>query len=259
MNKWCLRHGLWLLVWACCLEACRPVPEKVPRLRTDECLVQTLDFEYLKISASIGYQDHTHRYSNAYVNFRIKKDSLIWFSVLVPWGVEVLRGIITPAGITLLNHTQQAYYVHDYNTLRVFCPGPWDYALLQALLLGELARASLTHEVMAQNYRQIVIQQQREAWTLTHFINPSLRKIEKLIATAIQGRLVASYEQFKSCQEGGFLFGRATLNWYCHTDPTQPAMTVTLRNMKVQWPKKPLHFPCSIPAQYEKKQTILDF
>jgi Domain of unknown function (DUF4292) len=259
MNKWCLRHGLWLLVWACCLQACRPVPQKVPRPGTDECLVQALDFEYLKISASIGYQDYAHRYSSAYVNFRIKKDNLIWFSVLVPWGIEILRGVITPAGITLLNHMQHTYYVHDYATLRALYPGPWDYALIQALLLGELARISPTHEVIKRNYQHIVVQQQRDAWTLTHLIDPSLQKVEKLIATAIQGSLVASYEQFKARQEGGLLFRRATLDWYCHTDPTQPAMTVTLKNMKVQWPKKPLHFPCSIPEKYEKKQTILDF
>jgi hypothetical protein len=259
MNKWCLRHGLWLLIWTYCLQACRPVPQKTLRLGTDECLVHALDFKYLKINASISYQDHAHRHRSAYVNFRIKKDSLIWFSVLVPWGVEILRGVITPEGITLLNHVQRAYYVHDYATLRVLHPGPWDYEMLQALLLGELTRTSPPHMAMKRNYQHIVIQQQREAWTLTHVINPSLKKVEKLIVTAIRGSLVASYEQFKLFQEGGLLFRRATLTWYCHTDPTQPATTVTLKNMKAQWHKTPLHFPCSIPAKYEKKQAILDF
>ena len=246
-------------MWAYCFQACLPVPQKGPSPNTDECLVQTLDFEYLKIGTTIGYIDHTHRYSSAYVNFRIKKDSLIWFSVLTPWGIEILRGIITSQGITLLNHMQKAYYVYDYATLRVLYPGPWDYALLQALLLGELAHSSSINEVIEQNAQHTVIQQQRKAWTLTHFIDPSLRKVEKLIATAIQGSFVASYEQFRSYQGDSLLFRRATLGWYRCTDPTQPAMTIILKNRKVQWPKKPLHFPFSIPVQYEKKQTILDF
>ena len=248
--------SFWILVWACCFQACRPVPQK--KLGTDECLVPPLDFEYLKIGTTIGYRDHTHHYSSAHVHFRIKKDSLIWFSVLAPWGIEIMRGIITPTGITLLNRTQKVCYIHDYATLRAFWPGPWDYALLQALLLGELARAATPHEIIAQNAQHTVIQQQKGAWTLTHFINPLLGKVEKIIATAIQGSFLISYNQFKPCQ-GGLFFRRATLSWYDRTTPVQAALTLTLKGTKVQWPTKPLRFPFSIPAQYEKKQAILDF
>jgi hypothetical protein len=69
---------------------------------------------------------------------------------------------------------------------------------------------------------------------------------------------VISYNQFKPCQ-GGLFFRRATLSWQDRTTPVQAAMTLTLKGTKVQWPTKPLRFPFSIPAQYEKKQAILDF
>lgn len=252
MNKRHFVHGFWLLVWACCLQTCRPVPQKVRTADTHP--VQALDFEYLKISTTISYRDQSQHSGTAYVKFRIKKDCLIWFSVLMPWGMEGLRGIITPTGITLLNRRQKVHYTYDYTALRALWPGPWDYALLQSLLLGELAHTThnATHNATRKIAQNGVIQQHKAAWKLTHFIHPTLKKVEKLVATAMQGSFVATYKEFKPCQ-GGHLFERATIHWYYHTTPTQPAMTVTLRGTQAQGSKKPLHFPFSIPEWYEKQ------
>ena len=226
------------------------MPQRSPR--SGDRLVQPLDFEYLKLSTTISYYNAAHQDSRAYVKFRIQKDQCIWFSVLVPWGIEVMRGMITPTGITLLNHMQKIHYVYDYATLRSLWPGPWDYALVQALLLGELAQAYTAQEVVQEGAQQAVIQQQKGAWTLNHLVNPALGKVEKLVATASQGSIVAAYNQFKPYQ-GGLLVGQATLNWYDYTAATAPAMTVTLAGIKAQWSKKPLEFPLAIPAHYEKR------
>jgi len=214
--------------------------------------VQALDFEYLKINVNVAYQDHTHRRGSAHVKLRIKKDQLIWFSVLGPWGIEILRGIATPVGVTLLNRMQKTCTVYDYATIGTLWPGPWDYTLIQAVLLGELAHSYGPHAVVQQNSQQAVVQQRKGAWTLTHFIDPTLKKIEKLVATAKQGSFVATYNQFKPYQ-GSLLFGRATLAWYCYTTSTQPVLTLILKAMQAQQSTKPLHFPFSMPAQYEKK------
>jgi Domain of unknown function (DUF4292) len=246
-----LQHGLWLLLSICwCFQACCPIPQK--GIGHDAHFVQALDFEYLKIDVNIAYQDHTPRRGSAHVKLRIKKDQLIWFSVLGPWGIEILRGIATPTSVTLLNRIQKTCVVYDYATLGALWPGPWDYTFMQAVLLGELAYAYGPHEVIQQNAQQAVIQQQKEVWTLTHFINPTLKKIEKLVATAEQGSFVATYDQFKPCQ-GSLLFGRATLTWYRHTTSEQPALTLVLKGMQAQRSTKPLRFPFSMPTQYEKK------
>jgi Domain of unknown function (DUF4292) len=252
-----LQHGFYLLVYmCCCFQSCCPLPQK--GINRDVNFVQSLDFDYLKIDASIAYQDHAYRRGNAHVKLRIKKDHIIWFSVLGPWGIEILRGVATPVGVTLLNRIQKTYAIYDYATLSTLWPGPWDYALLQALLLGELVHTPNPHKVVQQHAQQTVIQQQKEAWTLTHCINPTLKKVAKLVALSSQGSWQVTYDQFKPCQ-GGLLSRRAILTWYCRTTPTKPAMTLTLKAMKPQWPTKALHFPCSIPVQYEKKQAVLDW
>jgi hypothetical protein len=251
MNKQHLRHGFGLLVWACCcFQACCPIPQKV--LSHDKRLVPPLDFEYLNIGATIDYQDHTHHFGSAYVKFRIQKDHLIWFSVLGLWGIEILRGVVTPTGITLLNHIQKTYMVYDYATPCTFWPDPWDYALLQALLLGELVYPNAPQDLIQDKAQRGVIQQKKAGWTLVYCIHPVLQKVEKLVATAKQSSIMATYQQFTPCA-GGLLCKQATMTWHNRTMPTQPALTLTLKKIQAQWSQKPLHFPFSIPARYEKK------
>mmetsp|Transcript_971 Transcript_971/g.2377 ORF Transcript_971/g.2377 Transcript_971/m.2377 type:complete len:256 (-) Transcript_971:853-1620(-) len=252
MNKQYVQCVFWLLVWVCCFSTCLPVPQR--ENRTDDYLVQPLVFEYLKIGATIHYQGQAYQDKQVYINFRIKKDHLIWFSVLVPGGIEIFRGIITTNGITLLNRMQKVYYAYDYAMLYSLWPGPWDYTLLQALLLGELPSIVTTREVLPSNARKTMLQYEKNEWTLTYFIHPLLKKVEKVIATAKQGSWIAVYNQYTSCQ-GGLFYRWLTLHWYYGASPTHAAVRLTFKRRSIHWPKKLLRFPFSIPAQYEKKEA----
>lgn len=249
-----LQYVFWLLLGGYCCQACYPALQK-GTIKDDECPAQFLAFEYLKIGAVVDYQDQKNTPSRVHIRLRIKKDQLIWFSVSAPWGLEVLRGIITPVSITLLNHAQKAYYVYDYVTLRTIRPGPWDYTLLQALLLGELPCTTASYKTIQKNAQTIVMQQKKIGWTLTYFLNPTLKRVEKSIVTANKGSLVTTYNLFKPDQ-GSLLFKRATLAWYDRATPMRPNITVTLKGLRSKQSQKPLPFPFSIPAHYEKKQTM---
>lgn len=237
----------WLFIGSCCWQACLPLPQRSPS--NSDRLVQPLDFEYLALSTTISYHQPGQAQYSAYVKFRLQKNQCIWFSVLGPWGIELLRGTITPIGITLLNHMHKTYHVYDYATLQAVWPGPWDYDLVQATLLGELARAYTAQEVVQESAQEAVIRQKKGAWMLTHLVSPPLGKLEKLIAKGPQGSLIAAYQQFKP-YPGGLLFKEATFTWY---DGTSPATTVKLAKLKAHWTEKPLRFPFVIPATYEKK------
>ena len=251
MNKRGLGYDFLLLVCACCcFQACCSIPQKIPR--HDKCLVQPLNFEYLKIGATIEYQDLARQCGSAYVRFRIQKDHRIWFSVLGLWGIEILRGVVTPIGVTLLDRVQKTCTVYDYATLRTLWPGPWDYALLQALVLGELAYPYAPQALIEQGAQRVVIQQRKAKWSLVYHIHPALKKIEKLVVEAKQSSMMAIYQQFKP-YSGGLLFRQATMTYHFRTMQMQPAITLTLKGVQAQWSQKPLCFPFSIPARYEKK------
>ncbi|MEM9416977.1 MAG: DUF4292 domain-containing protein [Bacteroidota bacterium] len=244
------RLCFWLLVGSSCWQACRPGLQKSPS--SSDRLVQPLEFEYLTLSATLRYYNATQHTSTAYVKFRIQKNQCIWFSVVGLWGAEIMRGMLTPQSVTILDHLQKTYRVYDYATLQTLWPGPWDYAVVQALLLGEVVQDYTAQEVLQAHFQQAVIQQQKGAWILQHLVNSTQGKVEKLVATGRPGRLIAVYHQFKPCQ-GGLLSKQATFSWYPYTGPTTPATTVKLARVKAQWPQKPLKFPFVIPAHYEKK------
>ena len=249
MRQQLFRYSVWLLVWGSCLQACRPIPQKSPS--RGEGVAQSLDFEQLRLSVAITYQDGEQRYSNIRVRLRIKKDSLIWFAVLTPLGTEALRGIITPTGITLINHTEKAYYVYSYATLRSLWPGPWDYASLQALLLGEVDGGK-QQKIVQLDADQMVMQCKEAGWAMTYFIGARSGKLERLVASTKSGSFSAIYEDFKPYPEG-VLLGKATLTWYNSTAPTQPTATVTMKGMRIKRAKGLLKFPFAIPTHYQKR------
>ena len=185
---------------------------------------------------------------------RVKKDGCIWLSIGFPWGMEILRCMITPQGVTLIDHQKKAYYVYDYAILNKRWPGPWDYALLQALLLGELVYAPATYTLIQQNGQQAIIQHSKEGWSLTYFINPTHKKVEKLVAKATSGNcgFTVSYKP-RQHDQTSFLFKQAILHWHCNTVPRQPNINMTIKGVKAKCSDKPLHFPFVIPACYEQK------
>ncbi|XWN35536.1 MAG: DUF4292 domain-containing protein [Roseivirga sp.] len=235
------------------LHACRPT--LLPRGPSREgSLVQPLAFEYLKLSATLSYQEGPHKCQRGSVRFRLKKDVCIWFSVTAPWGLEVIRGMITPEGLTVLNHMQQVYYAYDYAELRTRWPFPWDYALIQALLLGEMVQTHTSQEVLQTSPQQARVRQKPAHGVFTYLVNLATGQIQQVVITdtAQQHRWVGTYQPGKS-YAGGVLFEQVQLDGYEDAFSEQPAVTLILEGLKASWPKKPLSFPFSIPQHYEKQ------
>ena len=252
MNKRRLQRCASLLLGAICLQTCSPVLQK--HVRKQAPIVQTLAGNYVKIAANISYQyqDIQQQHSSsASIKFRIKQGDCIWFTVSAHWGLEILRGMVTPKGVTLLNHMEHAYCTYDYATLQVLWPGPWDYKLLQSLLLGESVAIDTLHEVL-QDDQQVCIQQQQGVWHLTYFMHAILKRVNKLVAKTMHRSLIIIYQHMLDHQIS--LFKQVT--WLCHDHDAFMQVRLQLKNVRVQWPKQALSFPFFIPKSYEEKQAI---
>lgn len=247
-----LQHFFLLLLWTCYFQACHPILQRRERVFDDA--LPSWDCTYLKMRATINYQKDGRCYSGADVNLRIKRDGCIWASVCLPWGMEIMRCLITPQGVTLVDHREKAYYAYDYATLRARWSGPWDHALLQALLLGELARPSAV-PTSTRRGRQQVIRYRQGDWSLTYFVNPISRKVEKLVAQATpEGcKFTASYRVQQSDRAGSTL-RQVTLQWHHNTKQEEPVMSAILKGIKVKHATKPLSFPLTIPTWYEERK-----
>ncbi len=254
MHTHCLRNFCWVPILAYVLHGCQSIlPQK--SLQSDTVLAETLNFDQLQLRTIMSYQDSQNNYGIAYVRFRIQKDTIIWFSVTVALGVEVMRGIITPTGITMLNRIQEEYYDYDYACLCTHLNYTCSYDLIQALLLGTLPFTHTPQEIVQKDAGQVIIQQQRPPWVVTQIINCAASKQEKyivLVDTVTQGRCAASYKKLKKLK-GGTLPEKLKIYLYPNAYQEQPEVTIAMDKVKASWPKNPLEFPFSIPAHYEKK------
>lgn len=95
MTKWSVRSllacGLMVLFFACA---------KKPNLYTSDEIMQEFegiyfDFDYLSSRGRIVLEEPNGKTTKGTINFRAKKDSIIWFSVTPGLGLEALRGVVT--------------------------------------------------------------------------------------------------------------------------------------------------------------------
>ncbi len=70
------------------------------------------------------------------VSFRMKKDSIIWFSVSAIMGIQILKGIINRDSAHILDVYNQKYYALSINDLNKLQELPADLSAIQALIVG---------------------------------------------------------------------------------------------------------------------------
>jgi len=146
---------------------------------------------------------------------------------------------------------QKSYYTYDYLSLEERWPLPWDYALLQALLLGQIVPTDGPYKVTPLSAQQAMVQQKKAHHVLTCFINLATNQVQQIVLAHPEQpyRLVSTYQ---TCGKSPF-FDQVQLAWYTAPAPEPPDAMLTLQDFKAAGSTKPLSFPFSIPQQYEKQ------
>ncbi len=72
------------------------------------------------------------------VNFRIRKDSVIWASVTVSFGIEVGRVLLTPDSLKFLDKVHKVYYAKPFDYISFLAGTPVDFSSLEKLLAGQM-------------------------------------------------------------------------------------------------------------------------
>lgn len=75
--------------------------------------------------------------NNVTINFRIKKDEKIWFSIAALGGAfEVARGIISPDSLLLMNRIQKTVIRKPFSYLHNYTNSQINFGWLQSILIG---------------------------------------------------------------------------------------------------------------------------
>ena len=96
---------------------------------------QPTSFEWLTANLDIQAEGNGMSFNDLSGQIRIRRDSLVWFSVTATLGVEVLRAKMSADSVWVVNRLEKRYLVEPLDTLSAQLGMPISLPWLQAMLL----------------------------------------------------------------------------------------------------------------------------
>src|SRR6185312_3913259 len=95
-----------------------------------------IDFTTFNSKIKVDYKDSKQRnYDfNAYV--RIKKDSVIWISIIAALGIEAFRVYITPDSVKIIDKLDKTVEYKSVSCIKELIKLPVDFSVLQDIIIG---------------------------------------------------------------------------------------------------------------------------
>ncbi len=223
-----------------------PLPER---------LVEDLDFEYLTTRSKLSVAGKLQNIDNASVSIRIKKDSVIWLSVTT-LGLEVVRGLITPEKVQILDKFHKVHLSTTYSALTGKLGFPIDFQRLQSILLGSLPLVPAGPTVLAHTEPQgLRLYQEQPPLRIESLIDTSQKKLTQVEAVDQQtdNRLTLFYSDFQALQSYLFPFAvQIHLSVHPKLAPEKTEKSsIQLIHNRVEISTEAVTFPFSIPNNYK--------
>jgi hypothetical protein len=222
----------------------------------DNFTLEEIDFDYLTAKSKISFKSRTQNIDNANVNIRIKKDSLIWFSV-TGVGFEVARGIITPDTVVFMDKFHKQYYAFDFDQLSRQFKFNLNFSLLQSLIVGNLPVPREAGQKLRREKDFLLLRQYEGRVEIDNYIGEKNRKLKRLQAVEQPSRnsLTLDYEDFTELNNYLFPFtSLITLDVRSEQDKKFYQTAIRIKHNKVDLVENNPGFPFTIPSSYEKKQ-----
>lgn len=110
----------------------------LPALSAQEILERSAlnrHFGELSAKVAISYKvgDEAQSFN---ARIRMKQDSIIWVSIAPLLGIEMVRAVITPDSLKLLDRFGRRYYLGRFSRLNELLGVDLDFAMLQSLITG---------------------------------------------------------------------------------------------------------------------------
>lgn len=230
-------------------------PRPRPGIEEARANVAEIDFKYLTAKSKFSIKSNDENTDNASMNIRVRKDSLIWFSVQ-KLGIEAARGIATRDSIIILDKIHSEYSVYDFPTLSQQFNFELNFDLLQALIVGNLPLPKRPAQKIKNERDYLLLRQSEGKVLVENYIGEDDRKLKKLMVTEqpTKNTLRLDYADFKALNS--FLFpytSLITLDYKSDTDGQFYQKLLQIRHNKVELVDKNPGFPFSIPKNYTRR------
>ncbi len=216
--------------------------------------VTEAEFEHLSAKVKIDYQDGKNDV-NATTNIRIRKDSIIWFSITPGLGIEASRGIVTQDSLVVIDKIKKTYSIFTFEELSQQFQIDLNYGLIESAIIGNLIfpykAENVTKKDSYYHYQQKV-----GRFLFDNYIGQQSGKIEKLLIKDSESgsSLVVNYANFQQIEDQ--LLPYEVDSRFLYFDQKENRNRETIVNIvfnKATLEKKPLRFPFNIPQRYVLK------
>lgn len=215
--------------------------------------IEEIDFEYLTTKTKFQYTDGKSNVS-ATANIRVRKDSLIWFSLTPALGIEAARGVITKDSLVIVDRMNKTFSIFTLDELSEKFRFKLDYQLIESLFTGNSTPLVTESGKIKKEGDFFRILLSNGPITLEKHVNGISLKIEKLsmLDELTKNALVVNYGNFKPLGESTFANQTLILLTYRpkEGDPAQNTQ-INLEHNKADIESKKIKFPFNIPAKYE--------
>jgi len=95
------------------------------------------ELKYSAFSAKFTVSVIENKNANTfYGNIRLKKDSVLWLSLTPAVGIEILRVLITPDSLKIIDRLKQSYLIEKFDFINSVFDTDLDFDVFQAFLIG---------------------------------------------------------------------------------------------------------------------------
>ncbi|MCC9166674.1 DUF4292 domain-containing protein [Pontibacter harenae] len=237
---------LSLLAFASCKKDTVPTTATATTETVGRVSVKNLEFNYLTTRGQLKLEDKNGTTSSGYA-LRVKKDSIIWISVLPGLGFEAARIKITTDSIYVMDRLHKEYLATDYSFLRNKFHVDMDYNVLQAILLGNYQPAGAEKVMDEADLHHI--QQARENLLFDYFVGRQSSKLQQLnVQDKNTGNTITvKYDSFQSVGETPFAYALAA-----QVLQQGQSSNFSLTHNRVTVNDEALEFPFNVPSDYKR-------
>lgn len=183
-------------------------------------------------------------------NINIKKDSVIWISVVV--GLEAARGVINRDSVFLLDRLNRKYYKLSFADLSRQLNFDLNFGLLQSLILGNMPVRPDNTDIYTKQASFNTIAQKRNDVNIDNKFDSSNNQLFEIEANdpKSKSQMSIKYKEFVAVSERIL---PQIISVIVNGGGDQPKnTTITFQHSKFDFSDKELKFPFSIPKSYSE-------
>ncbi len=223
------------------------IPEKIEKVKYTFNTEQT-GFDKIKIKTKISFKSEKMN-QNFPANIHMAKDSTIWISITL--GLEAARASINPDSIFFMDRLNRNYYKLSFDEINKQFNFNLTFAMLQSLLIGNLAIPIDTSDIFNSeiNYKSIL--QKRNDIEILNKFDLILNKLFSIKAKDEKSNtnLTIDYKNFTTADEK--VVPRIITVIISSLNPLKPKdISIEIEHLKFDFLDRNIRFPYNVPKGY---------